>query len=76
MNNHSDAKFSTVSSSFWPKKTYNRVVEMNLLNSARFKESAGLNQKNNNLDGTGEVNEYVEKSMKFYSKDFIESYFR
>jgi hypothetical protein len=67
MNNHSDAKFSTVSSSFWPKKTYNRVVEMNLLNSARFKEGIGFNRKNSDLE---EANDYVENSMKFYSKIF------
>jgi len=67
MNNHSDAKFSTVSSSFWPKKTFNRVVELNLLNSNRIKESVGLHQKNSDLDGAGHVNEHVEKSMKFYS---------
>jgi hypothetical protein len=72
MNNHSDAKFSTVSSSFWPKKTFNRVVELNFLNSARFKESVGLYQKGSDLDGAGQVNDYVEKSMKFYSKYFID----
>jgi hypothetical protein len=77
MNNFSDSKFSTVSSSFWPKKTFNRIIELNLLNSNKFKESVGLKEKNINLEGGNEINDYIEKSMKFYSKiNFQKIYFK
>jgi hypothetical protein len=70
MNNFSDSKLSTASSSFWPKKTFNRIIELNLLNSNKFKESVGLKENNINMEGGNEINDYIQKSMKFYSKNF------
>jgi hypothetical protein len=68
MNNFSEARFSSAPSTFWPKKTFNRIIELNLLNSTKFKENIGLTDKNKNLEGRNEINDYIQKSMKFYSK--------
>lgn len=69
MNNFSDSRFSSAQSTFWPKKTFNRIIELNLLNSTKFKENLGLTDKIKNLEGRNEVNDYIQKSMKFYSKN-------
>jgi hypothetical protein len=68
MNNFSEGKFSSTHSSFWPKKTYNRIIELNILNSTKFKENAGLAGKKIDVEGGDEINDYIHKSMKFYSK--------
>jgi hypothetical protein len=66
MNNFADGKFSTAFTSFWPKKSYNKIINLNLLNSTKFKENVGFKSEE---DGkTGELNDYIQKSMKFYSK--------
>ncbi len=65
MNNFSEGKFSSSSTSFWPKKSFNKIVNLNLLNSTKFKETVGYNK----ADKTEyEMNDYIQKSMKFYSK--------
>jgi hypothetical protein len=65
MNNFSDGKFSTAFTSFWPKKSFNKIINLNLLNSAKFKENVGIR---GDEDGkSGEMNDYIQKSMKFYS---------
>jgi hypothetical protein len=47
MNNFSDGKFMTTYTSFWPKKSYNKIINLNLLNSE--KENVGL--KNDGGEG-------------------------
>jgi len=67
MNKFSDGKFAQTQTTFWPKKSYNKIVNLNLLSSRKFVENVGLNQENN-ASKINEVNDYIQKSMKFYSK--------
>ena len=70
MNNFSEGEFAQTQTCFWPKKSFNKVVNLNLLSSRKFVENVGLNQETNK-GKLNEVNEYIEKSMKFYSKLFL-----
>ena len=61
-NNFSNAKFMSATTSFFPKRSYNKIINLNLLNGEVFKDK---------------VDETVEKeknklisSMKFYHKNF------
>lgn len=69
LNNFSEGKFLHSISSFFPKKSYNKIINLNLLNSEKFKEHVGLKTKKGsyNLDG---FSEYIRKSLKFYSKSY------
>lgn len=64
MNNFADGKFSNTTTCFWPKKTFNKIINLNLMNSTKFKENLGLNSEMKNT----EVDNYIQKSMRFYSK--------
>lgn len=59
MNNFSEGKFSQSSTSFWPKKSFNKIINLNLLNATKLLQ--------NNTENS-EMNDYIKKSMKFYSK--------
>ena len=66
MNNYAEGKFNQSQTSFWPKKSFNKIINLNLLNSEKFIENVGL--KNGEAGGaSNEANEYIQKSMKFYS---------
>ena len=39
MNNYSNAQFAKTTDSFWPKKSHNKIINLNLLNSQKFIES-------------------------------------
>jgi len=67
MNNFGQGKFAQTQTSFWPKKSYNKIVNLNLLSSKKFVENVGLNQENDKAK-INQVNDYIQKSMKFYSK--------
>ena len=69
MNNYSEGKFSNSNTCFWPKKTFNKIINLNLMNSTKFKENVGI--IDNDLIKNNEVENYVKKSMKFYSKSII-----
>ena len=60
LNNFSNGKFLTEYSSFYPKKSFNKIINMNLLGNEKFVES--------NLDLVGEVGR-SNKVMEFYSKN-------
>lgn len=66
MNNFADGKFSSSMTSFWPKKSFNKIINLNLLNSTKFKENVGL-KNGEEPSEANEINEYILKSMKFYS---------
>lgn len=71
MNNYADGKFAKTIDSFWPKKSYNKIINLNLLNSAKFLENLEnkkdlVNTKNPNKD----LHNYIDKSLKFYNKNF------
>ena len=63
MNNYAEGKFISNYTSFWPKKSFNRIVNLNLLNSRAF--LAHMLTKEG-----GE--HYLKKSIKFYQKNFKE----
>lgn len=65
MNNYADSKFLNTRSSFWPKKSFNKFINLNLLNSNKFLENALGNTKDLKTE-----NDYIAKSMKFYNKNF------
>jgi hypothetical protein len=69
MNNFSEGKFS-ISQTFWPKKSYNKIINLNLLNSTKFKENVGLNV-DYDKNKSNEINDYIQRSMRFYSKKII-----
>ena len=65
MNNYSEGKFSNTNTSFWPKKTFNKIINLNLMNSSKFKENVGIESDFGKKNG---VENYIQKTMKFYSK--------
>lgn len=67
MNNYSDGKFLETYTSFWPKKSFNKLINLNLLNSEKFLDNVGV-QATPKSDNA--MTEYVQKSMRFYSNLF------
>ena len=67
MNNFAEGKFSNTNTCFWPKKSFNKIINLNLMNSTKFKENIGLN----NDTANNEMDNYIQKSMKFYSKFYF-----
>ena len=63
MNNFAEGKFISDYSSFWPKKSFNKIVNLNLVNSKTFLNNL-LNEKGNE--------HYLKKSIQFYQKNFKE----
>ena len=70
MNNFSDGEFANTKSSFFPKKSFNKIVNMNLLNSKEFmKHNIDSNEQEDFKQN--EMNDFIKRSMKFYSNKFI-----
>lgn len=67
MNNYAEGKFLSSYTSFWPKKSYNKIINLNLLNSDTFLSHL-INDKKENKPPSN----YVVKSMKFYHKNYEE----
>ena len=65
MNNFADGKFLSNYTSFWPKKSFNKVINLNLLNSDTF-ISNFVNDKNK-IKNSGH---YIARSIRFYNKNF------
>jgi len=65
MNNFAEGKFISGYTSFWPKKSFNKIVNLNLLNSDAFLANLTSDQ-----NAFRESNNYVAKSMKFYHKNY------
>ena len=65
MNNFAEGKFLSSYTSFWPKKSYNKIVNLNLLRSDAF-----MSQLLNNQEEFKKANQYIVKSMKFYNKNY------
>lgn len=62
MNGYANVGFKTYSSSFYPKRSFNKIINYNLLNSDKFVDSNldGLLDKINN-------NKQIKKMVEFYS---------
>ena len=65
MNNYAEGKFLSNYTSFWPKKSFNKIINLNLLNSDAF-ISNFVNDKNK-IKSSGN---YIARSIKFYNKNF------
>ena len=65
MNNFAEGKFLSNYTSFWPKKSFNKIVNLNLLKSDAF-----LSYLVNNQSDIKNSNNYIAKSMKFYHKNY------
>ena len=65
MNNFAEGKFLSNYTSFWPKKSFNKIINLNLLNSETF-ISNFVNDKNK-IKNSGN---YIAKSIRFYNKNF------
>ena len=65
MNNFAEGKFLSGYTSFWPKKSFNKIVNLNLLRSDAF-----LSYLINNRGNVRNANNYITKSMKFYRKNY------
>jgi hypothetical protein len=71
MNNYSDGEFANTKSSFFPKKSYNKIINMNLINSKAF-----MRYNINEIDKEEEnkknlMSDFIKRSMRFYSIFFI-----
>ena len=67
MNNFSNSTFSNFHSCFFPKKSYNQLINLNLLNSQKFLENISRN-KNILIDKYPDIG----KAMKFYNKNYYD----
>ena len=65
MNNFAEGKFISNYTSFWPKKSFNKIVNLNLLNSDAFLANLTTDQ-----NAFRESNNYIAKTMKFYHKNY------
>ena len=61
MNNFAEGKFISNYTSFWPKKSFNKMVNLNLLNSKAFLEHV--------LKKEG-IDHFLKKSLKFYRNNY------
>ena len=67
MNNFSNSTFSNIHTCFFPKKSYNQLINLNLLNSQKFLENISRN-KNILIDKYPDIG----KSIKFYNKNYYD----
>lgn len=67
MNHFAEGNFSQSQSSFFPKKSFNKIVNINLLNSKEFVEKFVNRQEDTADNSQRELNDFLKKSMKFYS---------
>ena len=65
MNNFAESKFLSNYISFWPQKSYNKIINLNLLNSDTF-ISNFVNDKNKIRNSLN----YIAKSIRFYYQNF------
>lgn len=70
MNMFSEGKFPKTQTSFWPKKSFNKVINLNILTSKKFKESLGIYEKD--IAKRDELLNEIKTSMKFYDKNYDE----
>ena len=61
MNNYAEGKFISNYTSFWPKKSFNKMVNLNLLNSKTFLENILTKEGNEH---------YLKKTLNFYQKNY------
>ena len=67
MNNYSDSKFLNSTTCFFPKKSFNKIINLNILTSRKFKDNLGFNENRQDDDQNDQVNNNIKKALKFYS---------
>ena len=67
MNNFAEGKFRSNYTSFWPKTSFNKIINLNILNSETFLSNLVGGGKNLKLMGNN-----MQKSLKFYNRNFKE----
>ena len=67
MNNCKDSKFSNTSSSFFPKRSFNKAINLGILSNMNYCETMRLHESDN--AAKEQINQYLRKSMKFYNKN-------
>ena len=67
MNNFSEGKFRSNYTSFWPKTSFNKIINLNVVNSETFLSNLVGSGKNLKLLGNN-----VQKSLRFYNRNFKE----
>jgi len=67
MNGYKDSKFAQTTTMFFPKRSFNKGINMGLLNNINFAENMKLNENDNAK--IEQINQYIKKSMRFYNKN-------
>ena len=65
MNNYGEGKFLSNYTSFFPKKSFNKIINLNLLNSETFLSNFVTDKNKMKIGGN-----YIAKSIRFYNKNF------
>ena len=66
LNNYKNRDFISMKSTFWPKLSFNKVINLNLLKSKKFLNNIIFDDKN-------EIKKKIfGKAMKFYNKNYEE----
>ena len=66
LNNYRNRDFISMKSSFWPKLSFNKVINLNLLKSKKFLDNFIFD------DNTELKNRFFGKALKFYNKNYEE----
>ena len=67
MNNFAEGKFRSNYTSFWPKTSFNKIINLNILNSETFLSNLVGGGKNLKL-----IENNMQKSLKYYHRNFKE----
>ena len=68
MNNYKNGKMIAASTSFFPKKSFNRLVNLNLLKGEKFSNAKSVDMDEN----TQKQKELLQHNTKFYNSNFNE----
>lgn len=66
MNNYKNGKMIAASTSFFPKKSFNRLVNLNLLKGEKYSNTKSVDMDENTL----KQKELLQNNTKFYSSNF------
>ena len=67
LNNYKNRDYTSFTSSFWPKISFNKVINLNLLKSKKFLDNIIFEENKNEIK-----NKIFGKALKFYNKNYEE----
>ena len=67
LNNYKNRDYTSFTSSFWPKISFNKVINLNLLKSKKFLDNIIFDENKNEIK-----NKIFGKALKFYNKNYEE----